>query len=667
MSSPGALFRTLFREGRRRRVYTSVGAYLALSIGLIELGGAIFHALLFPEWAGRLLTILLILGLPVVAMLAWMFDIGPGGVTRTADTAGGSAQALAGAPQSVRGERVAPALRVAAPPRPRAAGPARPPAPGPAAAPAAALAIEEVAPDPERVRATTLAHARHELRTPINAIIGYSEMLLEDASDGASDEIAGDLKRIHSAGRDLLARVDRILDPARLAEPGVDLNAMGAQIRADLRDPTTAVIGYAEMLIEGDDAAAMRADLERILGAARRLLDMSTDIVRVATMPVAAATGEAAAPLGATDAIAAGVLAKIQPIASAEPVEERQGSLLVVDDNALNRDLLSRQLARKGYVVATCENGRQALDRLERDRFDVVLLDILMPEIDGVETLRRMKSNPRLAEMPVIMISSLNEIDGAIRCLEMGAADYLTKPFHPTLLDARIGAVLESRRLREREAHYRRQLEDEHDHMHRLALASCPPGVAERVRRGDVDWVESHLEVAALWCDLERGLRSRSALDPSDRAATMTRWLGLVEDAAHRCGLDTVVREGAAVLVAGGVSSPRADAARDVAECALAIMDALAADGGADVGIGIHVGAAFGGVVGDARLSYQLWGEAVEMARALEDIAPAGAICVSPAVHAQVREDYATVSLGVVDVAGGTQMRAWRLERSRGG
>ena len=648
-------FGKLAGEAKRRRVWTSIAAYIALALVLIQLGDAVFKALLFPEWSVRLLTVMLILGLPVVVVLAWAFDIGPGGVVRT-DAATSVADT---GPAAAR----TPAVRVAGAPAGRAPG-RMPPrasahAPAESASRAAALLVESVAPDPARVRAAALGHVRHELRTPINAIIGYSEMLLEDATDGGDAMVTEDLERMRSAGRDLLGRVDRLLDPERLAaEPNVDIEGYGAQIRADLRDPTTAVIGYAEMLLE-DGAGAMRADLERILGAARRLLELSTDIVRIATLP-SADNGDVSAD---ATSMAAGVLAQIKPVQAHADSEERQGSLLVVDDNPLNRDLLSRQLARKGYVVATCENGREALVRLEHDRFDLVLLDILMPELDGVETLRRLKSDPRLADLPVIMISSLNEIDGAIRCLEMGAADYLTKPFHPTLLDARIGAVLDARRMREREAHYLRQLEGEQGALERLALAACPPAVAERVRRGETDWVESYLEVAVLWGDLGRGIRGS---DPGEHAALLTRRFEAVERAAAARGLQTVLRAGSSVLVAGGVSAPRADAARDVAGCALDVAAALADDGGAP-SLGLHVGPAFGGVVGGERLSFQLWGEAVDVARALDAIAPAGSICLSSAMHAHVRDDFTLASLGVVDAGGGTQMRAHRLLGRSGG
>src|SRR4051812_4945894 len=114
-----------------------------------------------------------------------------------------------------------------------------------------------------------------------------------------------------------------------------------------------------------------------------------------------------------------------------------QGHILVVDDNRLNRLTLSRGLEQQGHSVSTAENGQQALEMLKARPFDVVLLDIMMPEMDGYEVLERMKGDTTLRDIPVIVISALDEMDSVVRCIEMGAEDYLPKPFNPMLLRAR--------------------------------------------------------------------------------------------------------------------------------------------------------------------------------------------------------------------------------------
>ncbi len=125
-------------------------------------------------------------------------------------------------------------------------------------------------------------------------------------------------------------------------------------------------------------------------------------------------------------------------------------ALLVVDDIEDNRYTLIRRLNRQGYEnVVEAENGRQALDLMRERAFDLVLLDIMMPEMDGYEMLEEVKSDPNLRDIPVIMISAIDEMDSVVKCIELGAEDYLPKPFNRTLLQARVGASLEKKKLRD--------------------------------------------------------------------------------------------------------------------------------------------------------------------------------------------------------------------------
>ncbi len=139
---------------------------------------------------------------------------------------------------------------------------------------------------------------------------------------------------------------------------------------------------------------------------------------------------------------------------------ESISSLLVVDDNEMNRDMLVRRLKPLGYQVDTACDGGQALDMLQNGTYDLVLLDIMMPVMDGFEVLQQMKLQPRLKSVPVIMITALDDTSSAARCIDMGAEDYLTKPFDPTLLKARISSCLERKRLHDQESLYRVKIEE---------------------------------------------------------------------------------------------------------------------------------------------------------------------------------------------------------------
>jgi sigma-B regulation protein RsbU (phosphoserine phosphatase) len=216
--------------------------------------------------------------------------------------------------------------------------------------------------------------------------------------------------------------------------------AVSTRLIHDLRTPLNHIIGYSEMLIEQAKEQGnvdFVADLQTTHAAGKQLLTLITDNFH--SIPLPDTRVASAAP--------------IKPEASADaPVgSAQQGCVLVVDDVENNRDVLSRRLERQGYVVATAVDGRQALEKLRAETFDLVLLDIMMPEMDGYEVLQRLKADEQLRHIPVIMISALSELDSVVRCIGMGAEDYLPKPFNPVLLKARIGACLEKKHARDRE------------------------------------------------------------------------------------------------------------------------------------------------------------------------------------------------------------------------
>src|SRR5438105_4096152 len=141
-----------------------------------------------------------------------------------------------------------------------------------------------------------------------------------------------------------------------------------------------------------------------------------------------------------------------------QPFSIPTSSLLIVDDNSMNRIMLSRYITKLGYQANLAENGRQALEKLQSKSFDLVLLDVEMPEMDGYQVLEQMKTTPRLRDIPVIMISAVEELESVVRCIELGAQDYLPKPFNPVLLRARLTACLERKRLRDQEIDYLQQV-----------------------------------------------------------------------------------------------------------------------------------------------------------------------------------------------------------------
>jgi CheY-like chemotaxis protein len=278
---------------------------------------------------------------------------------------------------------------------------------------------------------------RHDVRTLIEQISGYCELIVEEAEQRGWEDVAPHLMAIQSTGKELLARAGDL----RAAAP--------AAFVAELGQPIVALLAHAEgarsrLLAVGDDVSL--ADVERIQHAGRQLLGLVTG-----------APGSASAFAQPADTFAT---PSARPSSPRRPAHAtlQPGRLLVVDDDPSNRDLLRRRLERLGCSVAVAEHGRQALEMLGASPFDLVLLDILMPEMDGYETLGRLKTEPTLQHVPVIVLSAVDELDSAVRCIELGAEDYLPKPINTLLLRARVETCLEKKRLRDQETAYLREV-----------------------------------------------------------------------------------------------------------------------------------------------------------------------------------------------------------------
>jgi len=255
------------------------------------------------------------------------------------------------------------------------------------------------------VSAELSAELRHALRTPLNHIIGYSEMLREDAGPA-----------MEAAVRGLLADARELVK--ELQENGDAEGWQAVFLPVALRMEA----GVEE--ISGKVTEGARGDVARIRAAVEALLRYAQDGSE-AIPPVAEGT------------------------ASQKDSEGTRGRLLVIDDSVENRDILRRHLERQGYGVSDAGDGKRGLEVMRARPFDVVLMDVMMPGMDGFEVLEQMKGDAALRDIPVVMISALDETNSVVRCIQMGAEDYLMKPFDAVLLNARIGASLEKKRLRD--------------------------------------------------------------------------------------------------------------------------------------------------------------------------------------------------------------------------
>lgn len=647
-------------EASRRKVVRTALVYGGVSLALATGAEYIFPALLLPEGAFRLFIVLLILGFPIALAMAWAFDMTPGGVVRAEPTEG-EVGSGAGNPPVARAASPHPVRHAPVPARPGSRDSGRD-------EPADEHAEPTAPPDPERVRKASLANLRQEFLAPIDAIAGYSQILLEDAQGAGLEEAVEVLGKMHRAAGELRSMASSFLDPdGILATSREDPAAISSHIRHELRNPVNALIGYGELLKEdgyvAGDLRGLEADLDRLLEAAHTVNGL---IGRIAAFPVEDPhASEGSAELEASAEVARDVLAKIGPRARAGTAMQ-EGTLLVVDDNATNRDLLSRRLAREGFTVAVAESGAKALEIVAERGIDLVLLDVLMPELDGVEVLRRLKADTRTAAIPVIMLTALDEIDSAIGCIDMGAEDFLPKSFDPALLRVRINACLELRRLRQRDKAFERSLDEERALTEHLLASLCPAPFAARVLNGESDIAERIPAATVVVGRFDGARESGADTDPRATVDRLRDLVGRLEALALTHGVHMLRADGDGFAAASGLDGDAARSPAAAASFALAALDAIAraTDGsGEQVGlrIGAHTGPITAGLVRTGRLALDVWGEGLRTARAIASTAPGGAIHVSPKLYAALRGTHRLDTVGEVELEEVGRMRLFAL------
>ena len=523
-------------------------------------------------------------------------------------------------------------------------------------------------------REAFIATKRHDLRTPINAIIGYGEMILEDMED-EGDEHASDMKRIVQSGHSLLGRVNALLDPALIDSGEIelsDMRALGEKIHLDLRSDINAVVGHSELLLEElEEENAdedVRSDLIKIGESGRRLVDFINEIVEF----VEVMSGQAGTKVGLieTSEEESDLFSSLRELAALEPEEQHApGRILVVDDNEMNRDVLGKRLERSGHEILTACDGREALDVLKKESVDLVLLDIMMPVMDGYQVLIHMKKSDDLRSLPVIVLSAADQLESVVRCIEMGAEDFLPKPFNPVLLMARVGACIEKKRLRDREQEILEDLRVERENSERLLLNILPAPIAARLKSGEQTIADSYQEVTVLFSDVV-GFTAMSALiSPTELVIELNKLFRRFDALSIKFGVEKIKTIGDAYMAVGGVPEVVSDHAERVADMALAMqleMDEYNKDAPTplQIRIGLNTGAVVAGVTGTVKFAYDLWGDAVNIASRMESTGIPGQIQVSESTASQLRDQgFILENRGGVEVKGKGIMNTWMLKR----
>jgi adenylate cyclase len=330
------------------------------------------------------------------------------------------------------------------------------------------------------------------------------------------------------------------------------------------------------------------------------------------------------------------------------PIESAH--LLVVDDNRVNRLLLTRALEQQGHRVTPAENGRIALEVLRREPFDLVLLDMEMPEMDGFQVLERLVADPQLRDLPVIVTSSLEGIDNVARCIELGAEDYLTKPVNPVLLKARLRASLEKKRLR--------------DQQQALVRRFATPEVAQELQTSGFSLGGKRVEASVMFADIRDFTPLAESQPPEETIELLNTYYTLMFDAITGHGGIVSLISGDGLMVIFGAPVAQADHGENAVRAALEMVETIdmfnverSADGKTpiQIGIGIASGTMVAGYAGtNTRATYTCVGDTVNLAARLEQHTRVAkrVILIDAATRKDVPAGINVESLGRIEMKG---------------
>ena len=340
-------------------------------------------------------------------------------------------------------------------------------------------------------------------------------------------------------------------------------------------------------------------------------------------------------------------------------------AILIVDDNEDNRYTLQMLLEADGHEALTmASGGSEALALIEKRAFSLVLLDMMMPDLNGDEVLRAIKSNPDTRDVAVIMISADTDTDKISKCLELGAEDYLPKPFNPTILKARIGSALRRDSLRVLEAEYLTRMEQEKQHSEALLRNLLPPEIAVRLRSGESVIADHHDEATVLFADIVGFGKLTARMRAYEIVGCLNRLFSEFDRLAEDARVEKIKTIGDNYMAVVGIPVPRPAHARVAAKLALDFIEAASRLRSRlpvpfSIRVGLHSGPVMAGVIGTRRPVYDVWGDTVNMAARIEAASGPNRVLASATTAGSLGADFVLEGPQTIETKDGRVLEAF--------
>jgi class 3 adenylate cyclase len=338
-----------------------------------------------------------------------------------------------------------------------------------------------------------------------------------------------------------------------------------------------------------------------------------------------------------------------------------RGFVLVVDDEEQNRSLLRDPLEARGYEIAEAENGLEALEKIAARPPDVILLDLMMPRMDGFEVCHRLKKDLKTAHIPILIVTALSDRKERLMGIEAGANDFLNKPIDIQDVILRVGNAVYTKHLHD-------QLQVEREKSEQLLLNILPMSITERMKKGETNIADSHPDVTVLVADLVGFTTLSAHIGPEQVVQLLNEIFSAFDLLTEKHGLEKIKTIGDAYMVAGGISVPRPDHAEACAELALNLLEEIERlnheyETTVRLRIGICTGPVVAGVIGRRRFAYDLWGETVNLACRFESTGEAGKIQIAESTYDRLQHLYQFAPKHSLGVKGHDRQFAYWLNK----
>jgi len=514
-----------------------------------------------------------------------------------------------------------------------------------------------------------LKNIKHDLINPINAMIGYSELLLESLSN-ENILFKQDIQSIFDSSHEIFAKLQQLFsDKSNTGDDNLIDIVLNEELHYSIRTPLSSVIGLSELILE--DALMLpdihvkdfQNNVNKINQAGKGLLRLINDFSKYSDLSKNEILEKYYTDLYLKES-------NIRDLEFNSQVEIplNTGNILVVEDDISNLELINKILEQLNHSTFTADNGEDALKILKNntDGIDLILLDLIMPEINGMDLLKKIKENKKTYNIPIIMLSALDEMDTIAECISLGADDFLMKPINKILLNARMNNALEKKYFHDKEIRYQQRIKKEQKKSDSLLLNILPSSIAERLKNGETLIADDFEIATVLFADIKGFTTLSSNMKAKKLVLLLNKIFSKFDELLVKHSLEKIKTIGDNYMLAGGIPKPSKNHAVSVAEMALDMLNIIPeinnqTQNSLEIRIGINSGPVSAGVIGKKKFIYDLWGDTVNIASRMETHGANGRIHISETTYKLLKNIYSFDKCNFLDIAGIGKIQTYYL------